>query len=213
MPLPLLATDLAMGRMTDRVPTYYERMFLPQYLREAVAKLWSIPPIPIYSRHGEPASTDPASARGWLVLAILLLTAPAWLGRLTGKLPRTGMAVAVIPYLLLGAALWCMAIISPLGYIRWNEVCLVLLPLDVLLAVLPAERQRRYARFRLAMLGGILVLSLVGVLKQPLLALILWPAIPLAVAGFWPEQTRARVVGTLPGTRSSRSPARAASRG
>ena len=28
----LLITDIAMGRSTDRVPTYYERMFLPQFL-------------------------------------------------------------------------------------------------------------------------------------------------------------------------------------
>ena len=37
--VPLIITDLAMGRVTDRVPSYWERMFLPDYLREAVAKI------------------------------------------------------------------------------------------------------------------------------------------------------------------------------
>ena len=208
MTLPLLATDIAMGRATDRVPTYYERMFLPQYLREAVTQLWGIQPIAVYTRQGDAPSTDPASGRGWLVLVILVLTAPAWLGRWTGRLPRGSMAIAVVPYVVLGCAMWFTAIISPLGYVRWNELCLVVLPLDVLLLVLPAAARRRYARGRLAMLAAIGVLSLVGVLKQPLLSVGLWPLIPLAVTGFWPERTaRGGLVGTL-----SAGPANAAPR-
>ena len=35
------------------------------------------------------------------------------------------------------------------------------------------------------MLVVIFALWLVGLLRQPLLALLLWPAIPLAVVGFW----------------------------
>jgi hypothetical protein len=186
MPVPLLITDIAMGRATDRVPTYYERMFLPQYLREAVAKQSGVQPIAIYTRRGEPPSTDSSSARGWFALAILALTSPAWLTRLLGRLPRTGLALAIIPYVLLGTALTFLAIISPLPYIRWNELCLVLFPFDLLVLFLSPERRRRYARARLVMLGAILVLSLVSVLKQPLLTPLLWPAIPLAVIGLWP---------------------------
>ena len=198
MTVPLLVTDVAMGRATDRVPTYWERMFPPQYLREAVAKLWNIEPIAIYTRHGEPPSTDDASGRGWFVLLILILTAPAWLTRLLGKLPRTGLAVSVIPYVLLGSALTFLAIISPLRYIRWNELCLVLFPLDILLLVLPVARRRGYALVRLAMLAVILVLSVVGVVGQPVLVPLLWAAIPLAVAGLWPAPAaRAGKVGTF----------------
>jgi hypothetical protein len=91
----------------------------------------------------------------------------------------------MIPYALLGTVLTALAIISPLPYIRWNETCLVLLPLDLLVLFLPA-RSRGYARGRLAMLALLLVLDLVGVLTQPLLAPLLWPVIPLAVVGFWP---------------------------
>jgi uncharacterized protein DUF4105 len=186
VPVPLLITDIAMGRVTDRVPTYYERMFLPQYLREAVTKLWGIQPIAIYERHGDPAQSDGPSGRGWLALAILLLTSPAWITRLIGRLPRAGLALAILPYVLLGTVLTFLAIISPLPYVRWNETCLVLLPFDVLVLVLPAARRRRYAQGRLVMLAVIAGLWLVGILKQPLLAPLLWPAIPLAVVGLWP---------------------------
>jgi hypothetical protein len=183
--LPLVITDIGMGRVTDRVPTYWERMFLPQYLREAVTRLWGIQPIAIYERRGPPAQTDGPSGRGWFALVILLLTAPAWITRLIGRGQRAGLAVAVIPYVLLGAVLTALAIISPLPYIRWNETCLVLLPLDLLVLMMPAH-SRWYARGRLAMLALLLVLDLVGVLTQPLLAPLLWPAIPLAVVGLWP---------------------------
>lgn len=186
--LPLIITDIAMGRVTDRVPTYFERMFLPQYLREAVTKLWGIQPIAVYERKGPPPETDGPSGRGWFALLILALTSPAWITRLIGRGQRAGLAVAVIPYVLLGAVLTALAILSPLPYVRWNETCLVLLPLDVLVLVLPAARRRAYARARIAMLALILVLELVGVMTQPLLAPLLWPAIPLAVVGFWPER-------------------------
>jgi hypothetical protein len=191
MTIPLLVTDVAMGRVTDRVPTYYERMFLPQYLREAAAKRWGIQPIAVYERHGDPPlGEEPPGpgSRTWFLLAIVVLTAPAWITRLLGRLARTGLALAVIPYVLLGAALTFLAIISPLPYVRWNESILVLLPLDLLVLALPAARRVRYARARLAMLGLILVLWLVGILAQPLLPLLVWPAIPLAVVGLWPAR-------------------------
>ncbi|TMQ11812.1 MAG: DUF4105 domain-containing protein [Deltaproteobacteria bacterium] len=195
MRVPLLITDIAMGRVTDRRPTYFERMFLPQYLREAVAKLWGIPPTALYERRGPPPLSDAPSGRVWFALLIALATSPAWIARLIGRGQRLGLGIAVVPYVVLGTVLLGLAIISPLPYVRWNETCLVLLPLDVLVLVLPAERRVRYARARIAMLALIAVLGLVGVLEQPLFAMLLWPAIPLAVAGFWPQ--RAARVGQI----------------
>lgn len=195
MRVPLLITDIAMGRVTDRPPTYFERMFLPQYLREAVTRLWGVQPQVVYERKGPPPLTDGPSGRVLLALIILAMTSPAWIARLAGRGQRAGLAIAVIPYVLLGTVLTALAILSPLSYVRWNETCLVLLPLDVLLLVLPEPRRRGYARARLAMLAALLVLQLVGVLTQPLLAELLWPAIPLAVAGFWPS--RASRIGRI----------------
>ncbi len=198
--VPLIITDLAMGRVTDRVPSYWERMFLPDYLREAVAKRWNIQPVAIYTRSECRGSTapgcsergapfqEPTSGRIWFVLIALLLTAPAWATRLWGRLQRAGMAVAVIPYVFLGTVFWFLAIISPLQYVRWNESCLLFLPVDLLLVWwLSPERRRKYARARVAMLAVIAGLLAVGVLKQPLFFALVWPLVPNAVAAFWPS--------------------------
>ena len=194
MRIPLLITDVAMGRSTDRVPTYWERMFLPQYLREAVHKRWGLEPYVAYERKGAPPLDDGPSGRVLFALFILLLTAPAWATRLWGRFQRTGIAVAVVPYVFLGSVLWFLALISPLPYVRWNETCLILLPADVLLlGFLTPERRRRYARFRVGMLALLAVLEIVGIVKAPLLAPILWPLIPCLVVGFWPPAAAAAV--------------------
>ncbi len=182
-----------MGRSTDRAPTYWDRMFLPQYLREAVQTRWGVKPEPVYVRHecrdelraaatehrdadasclerGIPTVVDPQSGRAILALILLVATAPAWLTRKWGRLQRTGLAFAVVPYVLLGSILTFLAIISPLPYVKWNETCLVWLPFDILVLFFRAERGRRYALGRLAMLAIMAVLMLIHVLKQPL-----WP--------------------------------------
>lgn len=187
MRVPLLITDIAMGRVTDRKPSYYERMFLPDYMREAVVELWSIEPIEVYSRVGAPPEDSGPSGRVIFALIIVLLTAPAWATRLWGRFERAGMWIAVIPPVFFGVILWALAIVSPLPYVRYNESLLVFLPADVLLvAFLSADRRRLYARGRVIMLGAAVLLMLAGVLTQPLVAPLLWPLIPAAVIGFWP---------------------------
>jgi hypothetical protein len=200
--VPVVLTDFIMGRVTDRVPTYYERMFLPDYLRQAVQRKWGVDPVAVYTRsecvrssvrgcteRGAPFQ-DPTSGRIWFVLVTLLLTAPAWLTRLWGRLQRTGMAIAVVPYALLGAVFWFLAVISPLPYIRWNESCLLFLPTDILLVWFLSEPRRRgYARARLVMLAVVALLLLVGVLRQPIAYALVWPLVPNAVAAFMPRRT------------------------
>ena len=206
MRIPLLITDVAMGRSTDRVPTYWERMFLPQYLREAATKKWALTPTVLYERkecrtasgvaqaectaRGIPPPDDDASGRVLFALVIIALTAPAWITRKLGRFQRTGIALAIIPPAFLGLVFWALAIISPLPYVRWNESCLVFMPLDFLLLFLPPAKQQRYAQGRIALLGLVAVLHVVTLLKQPLLAPMLWPLIPLAVVAFWPFRTK-----------------------
>jgi len=185
---PLLITDIAMGRVTDRRPTYWERMFLPEYLREAVHKRFGIEPIVAYQRQGPPAPRDGPSGRVLLALAILLITAPAWATRWWGRFQRTGVAIAIAVPVLLGSILWLLAIISPLSYVRFNESLLIFFPLDVALVVLPAAARRRYARIRVASLALIAALMAISVLEQPLWAPWLWPLIPATAVGFWPAK-------------------------
>ncbi len=188
MRIPLLITDIAMGRVTDREPTYYERMFLPDYLREAVQKRWGIEPVAVYTRVGPPPLDDGPSGRVLFALVLLALTAPAWATRLWGRFERTGLAVALAPQLLLGTVFWFLAIISPLPYVRWNESCLVLIPLDLAMLWLPQLRRRQYARVRVAMIGALALLMIAGVLVQPIWPELLWPLVPAAVVGFWPDE-------------------------
>jgi hypothetical protein len=215
MPLFLIITDLAMGRVTDRVPSYWERMFLPDYLREAAIPLWHAEPIAIYTRKGPPAlkeiekrlanpSISPAERAdleqhkdelengptGRLVFCfiIILLTAPAWATRLWGRFQRTGLAVAVVPTVILGLVFWGLSIISPLPYVRWNETCLAMLPTDLLLLFLAGETRKKYALGRVAMLAAMAVLLLINVLKQPIWPALLWALIPNAVVAFMPEK-------------------------
>ncbi|MEO6775764.1 MAG: DUF4105 domain-containing protein [Kofleriaceae bacterium] len=208
MRLPLIITDIAMGRSTDRTPTYWERMFLPQYLREAVQTKWGIKPQIVYERkecrrdaraaleahrdpdascvsRGIPTVPDPPSGRWWLALAIIVLTAPVWATRLWGHLQRTGLALSILPYWILGTVLTVLAIVSPLPYVHINETCLVWFPLDLVILFLSPAHKVLYAKGRVAMLGLIALLLVVNVLHQPLWAPLLWPLIPMAIVAFW----------------------------
>jgi len=184
--IALLITDIAMGRVTDHVPSYWERMFLPDYLREAVQTKWGIEPRVIYQRQGAPAQKDGPSGRLWFALIAVLLTAPAWATRLWGRFQRTGLVFAVIPPVLLGLVFWGLAIISPLPYVRWNETCLTLMPFDLLLLVLPVAKRQAYAKGRVIMLVGVAALLLVNVLKAPIWPTWLWALIPNLVVAFLP---------------------------
>lgn len=196
MRIPLLLTDLAMGRSTDRVPTYYERMFLPDYMREAATKLWGVEPRVIYQRKGPPPLHDGPSGRVLLALGLLALTLPVVLAVRTGRLRRTALAVAVIPQFLLGVAFWTLAIISPLPYVHINETCLIFLPLDLLLLILPWPLARKYARARAVMLVLVAALLAVGVLKQPLWSVLLGPLVPALAVGFLPPRPTAEETAT-----------------
>ncbi len=188
MRVALVITDLAMGRAADRVPSYYERMFLPDYLREAVTRLWGVEPIARYQRRGPPPRDDGPSGRWALALLVLAVAAPAWLARWRGRWQRTGLWLALTPQLVLGLVFWTLAILSPLPYVRWNETCLVLLPLDLLLVIGPPRWRERYAMGRVAMLAAIALLLLVGVLRQPLWPILAWPLIPALVVARWPAR-------------------------
>ena len=189
MRIPLLITDVAMGRVTDQVPTYWERMFLPDYMREAAERFWGVKAYVLYERQGPPPLKDGPSGRVLFMLVILLMTAPAWAAKLWGRFQRTGLAIAIIPYALLGFILSFLAVISPLPYVRANESCFILIPFDILMIWFLQPRHRRiYARFRVGTLALAALLMLVGVLEQPIWPILFWPLVPALVVGFWPDR-------------------------
>ena len=206
MRVPLVITDIAMGRVTDRVPTYYEKMFLPEYLRQAVEKKWGITPVAIYTRAGPPPPDDSPSGRVIFALILIVLTAPAWATRLWGRFQRTGLAVALVPQVILGTVFWFLAIISPLPYVRWNESCLVLLPIDLAMLFLSPERRRLYARGRVGMLALLALLMIIGVLHQPIWPELIWPLVPAAVVGFWSDKPAAPPAESEESTKSEKRP-------
>ena len=215
--IPLILTDISMGRVSDQVPNYYQRMFLPDYMREAVTELWGIEPMVLYQRQGPFAVKEiektiadgnlspekkaqlqnrldelhrETSGRLYIALLALLLTSPVWLTRLLGRFQRIGLAVAVIPPALLGTIYWFLAIVSPLPYVRWNETCLCLMPFDLALLFLSGERKKKYARYRTIMLALVAALLLVNVLKAPIWTVWLWAIVPNAVVAFMPMSLR-----------------------
>jgi hypothetical protein len=192
MRVPLLITDIAMGRVTDRIPSYWERMFLPDYIREGAQKRWDVAPVQVYTRVGPPPLREGPSGRLILTFVVLLLTAPAWVSRLVGRFERTGLALAVMPAAFFGLIFWFLAIISPLPYVRWNETILLLMPFDALLVFLNEPKKRMYARGRVVMLGLVAILMIINVLKAPLFSIWLWPMIPAAVVGFWPKKAETK---------------------
>ena len=175
----LLGLDVALGRVTDDTPTAAERMFLPEFVREAVTEIWKSQPLLLYKRQGASLSEDASSGRWQLALFVFLLTLPVWLSLWRGRFVKLSLVMSVVPMVLLGFILWSLAIISPLPYIRFNEAVLLFMPLDVVLLFASSWRQK-YARCRFVMLVCIAALLLVGIFRQPLWAPLLWP---LSVCG------------------------------
>lgn len=193
----LLITDIAMGRITDQHPTYYQAMFLPAFLRKAVREQMGVEPHLLYRRRGPPAPTDAPSGRWLLLIIILLITAPAWATRLWGRFERLGLGIAIVPPALIGLILWFGAVVSPIPYIRWNEAVLVFVPLDFALLFLGPRRRLLYAQIRVALLVLFSLLLAVGVFVQPLWVPLFWPLIPLASIALPPLLRRRAAVGGL----------------
>jgi hypothetical protein len=179
LPWALVITDLFMGRTTDAQPTHYEAMFLPDYLRMAVADEFGAEPEIVYQRQGAPHPTEGSSGRFGFFLIILLTTAPAWATRLWGRFRRLGLGIAIFFPALIGLVLWFGVVVSPVPYVRFNEAALLCMPLDFALPFLTGRRLILYARARVAIILLASLLMAIGVFHQPIWVLALWPLIPL----------------------------------
>ncbi len=164
----LIGTDVILGRSVDVRPDVYELMFLPDELRWGVEEALGVEAEQLYERRAPPLSRDSGLGAlpffGLVGFALLSMIAVATVRR---RYERAAIAIAAVPLTVMGALLWSIAIVSPLPEVRFNELLLVFVPLDAALPFLSRQRRLYYAAARLAGLGVVLCLALVGLFWQP----------------------------------------------
>ncbi|HTE50607.1 MAG TPA: DUF4105 domain-containing protein [Kofleriaceae bacterium] len=172
----LLASDLLVGRATDRRPTTYDAMFLPEVLRAQVEARFGAHPTIFHERRGRAFPVDAGMGGRWVwVVLALAFAAPVAAARRTGRRERLAIAAAAIPLALIGVVLWTVALATTMPELRWNEAVLVFLPTDAALPFLPALWRARYAAARVALLAVVTLLLAIGVFHQPLWLLVPMP--------------------------------------
>lgn len=183
MPLLLVTSDLITGRELDQHPTVWQAMFHPDILRTEVALRLRAPPGLVYRRRGPPFPTRGKTGRLHFLALAVALAVLLFIAQ-TVRRYQTAMLWAVgVVFTLVGALVWTVAIISLIPAVRWNEAVFVVTPTDLAL-LLPSAWRRRYAQIRLAALSVFAVLGLIGVFHQPLWAVILAVALPMATVAF-----------------------------
>jgi hypothetical protein len=174
----VLIGDLLVGRRADRRPTEYAAAFLPAVLQGLVEQGLGAEPELVYRRRGAPLGGEAPRTEGyWLSIALglsVLLGAAVALGQ-----SRLGLAIVGAALGFVGIAVWGVAALSSVRELRVNEALLVFLPSDLVLGWLSARGASWYARFRLAGLAAVSLLHALGVLMQPLYAVLLVPALGL----------------------------------
>ena len=167
---PLFGLAIGLGPQTDRnPPTAFDQQFLPFDLRDGVERHLGVKPVTVFAR--PPLERPPASAGRWLAagMGLALAAGVAAVGWRPAR--RRGAAVAL--GLLLGVAalfLDTVAVASTWVEFKRHGSLLLFLPTDLGLGALQGAPLRRYLGARLALIGGLVLLSLAGVISQPLLA-------------------------------------------
>jgi uncharacterized membrane protein len=179
LPLLVLASDIVTGRQLDEHPTVWHAMFHPDVLRKEVEVVLGVPPQRLYARQGPAFPTDGPSGRVELLAASLVFVLPLLLAQWRRRFETAAVAWVALELVVLGLMVWGLVAVSPIAGVRFNELVLVVTPLDAVLPLLAADRRRRYARVRVVLLAMVSLLAAVGVLHQPLWALIAVVFLPM----------------------------------
>jgi hypothetical protein len=182
-----LGVELLLGRPADRRASIWDEMFLPDVLRAQVARVFGVEP-ELVSQRMHPVPSGNAHRGGWILWGLALL-----LGAMVAFLPRTiglraGLVAAGIVLGSIALLFDALRVISTLPEIHANELVLVFWPTDLILGVLPLAWLRRYATVRVVALALVSILSVVGLLRQPLGAAIAIATLPMLAA--WYRSTR-----------------------
>ncbi len=173
--------DLVVGRGADAPLQKWDEMFLPDALREQVRAQYGSEPEVIYTRRGPAFSKKPPQTPLWHVGAGGGLALAAGLMLKRPALRRTACVVVGSVLGTLALAVWSVAALSQVPELRFNEALLVFWPTDVLLLGRRDERRARYIAVRIFCLLLVAALLAAGVLRQPLLAVVVAVAAPLLV--------------------------------
>ncbi|MFH0903079.1 MAG: DUF4105 domain-containing protein [Pseudomonadota bacterium] len=179
----LATTELLVGRYLEHRPTIWEGMFLPDVLRQQVERNLGVAPETIYRRVAAPTPGNPRSGQYAIAIVALVLVLLESLLLAVGR-PLVRRVVMVCVGGMLGfAALLvdALPLVSGLSELRVNEIALVLLPTDLALLWLGSRRLLPYLFLRFGLLAVVVVLSLAGILVQPL-----YPAVLLVTAALLP---------------------------
>lgn len=117
-------------------------------------------------------------------IAAILFAAPFLVAH---RSHRFAVAWATVLLAIGGLLVWGLAVLSSIDGIRWNEVLLVLVPLDLALPIVSPARRRAYARGRVIGLLGVSALTAIGLLHQPLWIPVLVALLPLAAIASEPQ--------------------------
>ncbi len=175
------ASRLLVGRRADEKPTEYDAMFLPQVLRRAVQSRFGVAPELIHRRAGRKFEQAPTAEWPYEAAAAASLAGLVWLGARRSRVERALLVVVGSSLGLVAVVVWLTAFVSTVPELRWNEAMLVFWPTDLALPWLSRAARVKYARVRLLALLAVSLGVAVGVLHQPLLALVLVPGLAHAV--------------------------------
>ena len=170
-PVLVPASDFLMGRWVDRPIDAFAAMFIPDVMRDGVAKALGASPQIVYERSGPafPSPVKPVRAAffgGSIFVALTFLVSLLFGPRVRRFFRKLGGTLLGS----LGALLLVAALASVLPELRRNELLLVFFPLDFVLRSSNRAFVLSYSTMRLLVLALVAVLRGVSILIQPL-----WP--------------------------------------
>lgn len=183
--LELMVLALAVGTPADRAPTPYEAMFLPYDLRDAIQTRLGVQPEEIYKRdRGVELRTSTSVGRATIVMIGLFLSAFVWSAFRPNaqREKRSRRSVRIVGIFLgtVALAIDLLLLLVTFYWVRSNWVLILFWPTDFALGFITPERRHAYILVRLGVLAVFGLLSLVHVIAQPLFAVALLAALPLA---------------------------------
>lgn len=173
---------LGLGVANDRVPSTWESLFLPTALRDEVTALGSAPTL-VAEQVAIVLPTSTHVGRGVLLaLGVVLAAAMHWGRRRFSE--QTLIQAAGLTLGAVGLFCWLVSAVCAWDEVRWNWALLLLVPSDLALGWMKASARENYLKVRLAGLSLLTALSLLGLIAQPLWAVMLLPGLPLGVL-YW----------------------------